>query len=75
MITAYSCIRFMPVRIKIQFQNRLLRDHEAFLQVADAMTLVFTNPLFTLIFELLFFGTKLSVIKGLGGSLATLIGR
>ena len=38
-------------------------------QVADAMTLVFTNPLFTLIFELLFFGTKLSVIKGLGGEL------
>jgi drug/metabolite transporter (DMT)-like permease len=31
------------------------------------MTLVFTNPLFTIIFEILFFGAKITVIKVLGG--------
>ncbi len=48
MVSAYSCVRFMPV--------------------ADAMTLIFTNPLFTIIFEVIFVGAKLTWLKIVGGS-------
>ena len=39
-----------------------------FSQVGDAMTLIFTNPLFTMIFAAIFLGHRLTLIKNISGN-------
>ncbi|XP_059097482.1 uncharacterized protein LOC131891830 isoform X1 [Tigriopus californicus] len=48
MLTAFSCVKFMPV--------------------GDAMTLIFTNPLFTMIFAALFMKQDVTIIKFVAGT-------
>ena len=38
-----------------------------FLKVGDAMTLIFTNPLFTMLFAAIFLGHRLTFIKNVSG--------
>eukprot|EP00095_Tigriopus_kingsejongensis_P011145 maker-scaffold534_size144770-snap-gene-0.34 protein:Tk11145 transcript:maker-scaffold534_size144770-snap-gene-0.34-mRNA-1 annotation:"solute carrier family 35 member g1-like" len=48
MLTAFSCVKFMPV--------------------GDAMTLIFTNPLFTMIFAAIFMKQRITILKFIAGT-------
>ena len=45
-----------------------LQTVSLFSKVGDAMTLIFTNPLFTMIFAAIFLGHRLTLIKNLSGN-------
>ena len=45
-----------------------LKTLPLFSKVGDAMTLIFTNPLFTMIFAAIFLGHRLTLIKNLSGN-------
>ena len=45
-----------------------LQTYNLFSKVGDAMTLIFTNPLFTMIFAAIFLGHRLTLIKNLSGN-------
>ena len=71
MLTTFACVIFMPVSsLFSNLTNYLFESYWLcfFSKVGDAMTLIFTNPLFTMIFAAIFLGHRLTLIKNLSGN-------
>ena len=71
MLTTFACVIFMPVSSLFPNLTNYLFESCGlcfFSKVGDAMTLIFTNPLFTMIFAAIFLGHRLTLIKNLSGN-------